>query len=146
MNQDLPEALRLASELEACPGISYRSHAAELRRQHAEIERLAAQLAALRAQEPECAINRKLFSNMDEAIAAADKWLANPPVNQCGETCERAKLCAVCARGIEAPATEVTDEQILALMVDGNNCRENDESDHLQFARAILALRDGGKT
>ena len=51
-------------------------------------------LAARRAfdTEPECAINRKLFSNMDEAIAAADKWLANPPVNQCGETCERASL------------------------------------------------------
>lgn len=29
-----------------------------------------------------------------EAAAA----LAEPPVNQCGETCERAKLCATCAR------------------------------------------------
>jgi hypothetical protein len=26
-----------------------------------------------------------------------------PPTNQCGETCERAKLCAVCARGLEKP-------------------------------------------
>jgi len=34
-----------------------------------------------------------------EALRAA---LAQPePRNQCGETCERAKLCAVCARGLE---------------------------------------------
>lgn len=127
----------LAEQLEQDMGTNTRALVAQMREA----------LAARRAfdTEPECAINRKLFSNMDEAIAAADKWLANPPVNQCGETCERAKLCAVCARGIEAPATEVTDEQILALMVDGNNCRENDESDHLQFARAVLALRNGGK-
>lgn len=45
MEQDLPDALRLASELDACPSISYRSHAAELRRQHAE-------LAALQEQSP----------------------------------------------------------------------------------------------
>jgi len=33
-----------------------------------------------------------------EALRAA---LAEPvPRNQCGETCERAKLCAVCARGL----------------------------------------------
>lgn len=37
----------------------------------------------------------------EEAIALADRWLANQPTNQCGETCERAKLCAVCAKGLE---------------------------------------------
>ena len=40
-----------------------------------------------------------------EALRTA---LAQPePRNQCGETCERAKLCAVCARGLEEqePAT-----------------------------------------
>ena len=37
------------------------------------------------------------------AIAAADQWLDAPPTNQCGETCERAKLCATCARGLEQP-------------------------------------------
>lgn len=40
------------------------------------------------------------------AIAAADQWLESPPTNQCGETCERAKLCATCARGLEQPEQE----------------------------------------
>jgi hypothetical protein len=36
------------------------------------------------------------------AAVALRKALAQPePRNQCGETCERAKLCAVCARGLE---------------------------------------------
>ena len=34
-----PEALRLARELEACTTISYKTHAAELRRLHADAER-----------------------------------------------------------------------------------------------------------
>lgn len=37
----------------------------------------------------------------NQVIAAADQWLDAPPTNQCGETCERAKLCATCARGLE---------------------------------------------
>lgn len=41
----------------------------------------------------------------NQAIAAADRWLESPPTNQCGETCERAKLCATCARGLE-PLTD----------------------------------------
>jgi hypothetical protein len=37
-----------------------------------------------------------------EAITALKDALAQQePRNQCGETCERAKLCAVCARGLE---------------------------------------------
>ena len=40
------------------------------------------------------------------AIAAADQWLDAPPTNQCGETCERARLCATCARGLEQPEQE----------------------------------------
>lgn len=42
------------------------------------------------------------------------------------------------------PATqtaEVTDSEIIAVMRDGNNCTYNDEAEHIQFARAILALR-----
>lgn len=31
------------------------------------------------------------------------------PRNQCGETCERAKLCAVCARGLEHEPLSVED-------------------------------------
>lgn len=34
-----PNALRLAAELEACPTITYKTHAAELRRLHADAER-----------------------------------------------------------------------------------------------------------
>ena len=34
-----PEALRLALELDACPTINYKRHAAELRRLHADAER-----------------------------------------------------------------------------------------------------------
>jgi hypothetical protein len=38
----------------------------------------------------------------NDAITALRKALAQPePRNQCGETCERAKLCAVCARGLD---------------------------------------------
>lgn len=37
-----------------------------------------------------------------QSIAAADHWLAEQPTNQCGETCERAKLCAVCNMGLDA--------------------------------------------
>jgi hypothetical protein len=38
----------------------------------------------------------------NDAITALLKALAQPePRNQCGETCERAKLCAVCARGLD---------------------------------------------
>ena len=42
-----PDALRLAAELEACPTISYKTHAAELRRLHAEKEALREQRDAL---------------------------------------------------------------------------------------------------
>lgn len=36
----------------------------------------------------------------NRVVATADQWLAAPPTNQCGETCERAKLCSICARGL----------------------------------------------
>ena len=43
----------------------------------------------------------------DKAITALKAALAEPePRNQCAETCERAKLCAVCARGLAEPAQE----------------------------------------
>ena len=32
-----------------------------------------------------------------------------------------------------------TDAEIVELMRDGNNCRYNDEADHIDFARAVLA-------
>ena len=40
--EEKPNALRLAAELEACPSINYKTHAAELRRLHAENFALAA--------------------------------------------------------------------------------------------------------
>jgi hypothetical protein len=52
MDQDLPEALRLADRLDANMGDTRKPAAAELRRQHAEIKRLTAERDALRAQEP----------------------------------------------------------------------------------------------
>lgn len=35
--------------------------------------------------------------------------------------------------------TEPTDAEIVELMRDGYNCRYNDEADHIDFARAVLA-------
>ena len=46
----------------------------------------------------------------DLAITALRAALAEPPTNQCGETCERAKLCAVCARGLAEPVQETVQE------------------------------------
>jgi len=46
----------------------------------------------------------------NDAITALRDALAQPePRNQCGETCERAKLCAVCARGLEETAQPPCD-------------------------------------
>lgn len=40
-------------------------------------------------------------SAVNDLIAELEAVLAQPePTNQCAETCERAKLCAVCARGL----------------------------------------------
>jgi len=42
-----------------------------------------------------------------DAIEALREALAEPEkANQCGETCERAKLCAVCAKGLAEPEQE----------------------------------------
>ena len=34
---------------------------------------------------------------------------------------------------------EPTDAEIVALMRDGHNCNYNDEGEHIDFARAVLA-------
>ena len=36
-------------------------------------------------------------------------------------------------------STQPTDAEIVALMRDGNNCNYNDEGEHIDFARAVLA-------
>ena len=42
----------------------------------------------------------------EESLDALKAALAEPPTNQCGETCERAKLCATCARELTEPMQE----------------------------------------
>jgi hypothetical protein len=50
------------------------------------------------------------YDECSSAIAALRTALAQQePRNQCGETCERAKLCAVCARGLEHEPLSVED-------------------------------------
>lgn len=57
---------------------------------------------------------------MDEAIAALCKASALDPAGQCGESCERAKLCGACARGLEEKpepvASDFTDTGRAALL------------------------------
>ena len=64
-------------------------------------------------------------------------------VNQCGETCERAKLCAVCAKELSAtaaPAAQpVSDADLIRLW--GMRSDGPDNAEILSFARAVLALR-----
>jgi hypothetical protein len=56
----------------------------------------------IRAALTEDALQR--LTDVHQEIEAA---LEQPkPRNQCGETCERAKLCAICARGLEQPEQE----------------------------------------
>jgi hypothetical protein len=65
-----PEALRLAAELQACPTINYKDHAAELRRLHAVNQEL---LEALKL----CAVLVKGGNRQgDAAIAAARAAIA----------------------------------------------------------------------
>ena len=48
------------------------------------------------------------MADAEAAIAALRAALAEPELrNQCGETCERAKLCAVCAQGLTEQSLEV---------------------------------------
>lgn len=47
---------------------------------------------------------RGVYWKLAEAISTLRNALAQPePRNQCGETCERAKLCAVCENGLAEP-------------------------------------------
>lgn len=47
------------------------------------------------------------------------------------------------ALGAERNDCSLTDEQILSVMHECGSCRENNEADHIEFARAILALAKG---
>lgn len=61
------------------------------------------ELAGRPATDRRLAAQVALALDVDIAIADAEKWLAEQPTNQCGETCERAKLCATCARELILP-------------------------------------------
>lgn len=72
------------------------------------------------------------------AITALREALAEPePRNQCGETCERAKLCAICARGI----VEAEQQEPVAWMVytlDGTSaCVTDNPADFTDEHRAL---------
>jgi hypothetical protein len=45
----------------------------------------------------------EVIENLEAALEQPEQ---PEPRNQCGETCERAKLCATCARGLEEPEQE----------------------------------------
>lgn len=48
-----------------------------------------------------------VLKEIDDSITALRAALAQPEkTNQCGEVCERAKLCSVCARGLAQPEQE----------------------------------------
>jgi len=51
------------------------------------------------------------------------------------------ELEGVLASSAPVAQPEPTDEQIIAVMRDGYRCNYNDNSEHIEFARAILALR-----
>jgi hypothetical protein len=64
---------------------------------------------ALEAMEYHVEQTRSIWKT-SQAIDALRAALAQPePRNQCGETCERAKLCAVCARGLQETAQTPCD-------------------------------------
>ena len=79
---------------------------------------LARQQAELRDQKPvaraeqvgEQVVARWLTSDHAMVCPAGTLLYAAPPTNQCGETCERAKLCATCARGLEHPSLPAGSE------------------------------------
>jgi hypothetical protein len=58
--------------------------------------------------------------------------------NQCGETCERAKLCAICARALKQPERILTDEVIADLWHQNGGF-------HHHFARAVERYLKGEK-
>lgn len=46
------------------------------------------------------------YGGLMDVITALRSALRETPTNQCGETCERARLCAVCACGLAEPVKE----------------------------------------
>ena len=67
-----PEALRLAAELEACPSINYKAHAAELRRLYEENQRLRGIVPEVleRLNDELCEENERLEQQRDALLEA----------------------------------------------------------------------------
>jgi hypothetical protein len=64
-------------------------------------------------------LHYRAFQVIREALAEPEK------ANQCGETCERAKLCAVCANGLAEPEQEpVADSDLYAVWLNGFHSRK----------------------
>ena len=80
----------------------------------------------------------------DKAITALKAALAEPePRNQCAETCERAKLCAVCARGLAEPAQEpvtqaMRDAAVYGVGISRDGKRIDPASIYAQQAEPVL--------
>jgi hypothetical protein len=75
-----------------------------------------------------------------DAISALRAALAQPePRNQCGETCERAKLCAVCAKGLAQQ-----EQEPAAWMVEFTS--QNGGGQHLRFCEPRACDRPLYKT
>ena len=98
--------------------------------------RIAAQ-QALEALEAGLDVNPILAGEAEEALRAA---LAqqDEPRNQCGETCERAKLCAVCARGLAEPVPEPVAWMVYTL--DGKSVCVTDNPDDFSEGHRALPL------
>ena len=84
------------------------------------------------------------WRDIEAAVTAIKEALAEPePRNQCAETCERAKLCAICAMGLEmshppAQRKPLTDEEIKTMWRCSKIYGTNEEK-ALALARAIEA-------
>jgi hypothetical protein len=55
------------------------------------------------------------------ALRAALEQPQSPKTNQCAEVCERAKMCAICARGLEQPQAEPLQDRVQLCRYGGTN-------------------------
>ena len=72
-------------------------------------------------------LHYRAFQVIREALAEPEK------ANQCGETCERAKLCAVCAKGLAEPE----QEPVAWLSQGGDVSRSKKHFDEMGFVDSI---------
>jgi hypothetical protein len=89
---------------------------------------------------PMSPLEAKIIVTAYEALAEPEK------ANQCGETCERAKLCAVCANGLAEPEPEpVADSDLYAVWLNGFHSRKpltDEEIDNLELPPNGCTMRE----